>query len=368
MPHLRTIATPGDRRRFVEFVYRLYAGNACFKDPQVHIARLFLNRSDSFTRACDIRPVTVEEGGRILCEAVFVYHRGLPALQVAFFEALPGQSAAVEVLLEAALQDARRRGLPRVVIGLNGHVCYGVGFLVNRHDEPISFDSVYTPPYYADYFEARGYTAATLSTYRVQPDSVRLDPALAARAAAAIRFRTMEPRRYGRECELLGRLCNACLAGTPLYFERPPGAMRELLAPLRPLLRPENLIFALKDGREIGFLFWHPDYNQVLAGGVRNSLAKLLLLYGLRRRRIDRFKLNAVGVLPEHRGGAALMGLVQQTRGYTAGRYREGETNFVWDSNVASTRFNRHVMGGVCRRYRVYEASCPAGPGGGPPE
>jgi hypothetical protein len=355
MLQVRTIRSSREKRRFLEFVYRVYRGNPCFKDVQVHGVRAFLSGHDRFTRACHVRPVVIERNGETVCQAMLIWHPRLAVLQVSFFEALAGEDSAVRLLLDEARREARAAGLRRLVIGLNGHVSYGVGFLCNGYDEPISFDSLYSPAYYLDYFSAMGFRQTFLSAYRVNLANVRFPPPLSRRIDASFSFRTLDMRCFRDEILLFGELCNECLRDTYLYVDRDPSSLYQTLLPLRPLLRSENLIFVMKEGREVGFMFWHPDYNQIIPGGVRNSALKVALRYVFMRGRITRFKLNTVGLLPPYRHTAALAGLARETHRYARRRFVEGETNFVWDNNIASTQINRHLTDGVVRRYSVFE-------------
>jgi len=67
---VRTADSIADRRRFVDFVYEVYGGNACFRDTQVHAPRAFLFGKDCFARACRVRPLQVVDDGRSVQEVL----------------------------------------------------------------------------------------------------------------------------------------------------------------------------------------------------------------------------------------------------------------------------------------------------------
>jgi hypothetical protein len=357
MRKLRDVSGSVDRRRFVSFIYSIYGGNPSFKDMQVQIVRQFLRGDDSFIRQCLVRPVLVESDGLIEAECMYVRHPGLPALQVAFFEALEGKDEAVGLLLEEARRECRRLGLERIVIGLNGHVSYGVGFLADSFDEPVSFDCLYSAPWYPGYFEKAGFDKAGLTTYAFRMENIKFDPLTIARLERTIEFRNMDMRKFKEEILLMGRLCNECLKETRWYFDRDPVALYQLIGGMRPMLRPENLIFAMHRGREIGFMFWHPNYNELMPGGRRNSLLSLFLRYILFGKRIKGLKLNAIGILPQYRRTGVLIGLVHRTHLAAAGRFETGETNFVWDDNKDSRLINSRMTDTELRHYRAYETT-----------
>ncbi|MEJ2483992.1 MAG: hypothetical protein P8049_13000 [Gemmatimonadota bacterium] len=165
MLSLLPVGTRREKRSFVDFVYRVYAGNPCYKDTLMPILKFFLYQRDSFTSKSYVRPIQVVSRGEVAAQCVLVHHPRFPMLQVAFFDALPDRSAAVELLIEEARAEARRRGLRRIVAGLNGHVWYGVGYLADGFDLPCPFDSMYTPDYYLAYWSRHAEAVHTLSTY-----------------------------------------------------------------------------------------------------------------------------------------------------------------------------------------------------------
>lgn len=344
-----------NRAAFIDFVYELYAGNRNYKDSLISVLKTFLYQRDSFSRACFTRLLVVQENGLTQAQALAIHHPALDILQLGFFEARPRQ-AAVAFLVQAARDLARQRNVQKLLFGLNGHVSYGVGFLLGPYDQPNSFDSQYTLSYYPQFFRQLGFQEKTLSTYQGNIDKLDLSGRGPERTREGIHYRTMNTKHFAREAGLFGELCDRCLANTAYYFPRGAQAMVELLSELKPLLKPEHLIFALDGAREVGFTFWQPDFNQILPGGQRNSVLKILWHYWRRHKQIDQVKLNAMGVLPEYLSAGLGLGLISQMYRYCHGRYRRAETNFVWDSNIESTRMNRAISDGVQCRYAVYES------------
>jgi hypothetical protein len=355
MISLTDVTTRRQKRSFVDFIYRVYAGQPCYKDTLMPVVKLFLHEGDTFTSESFVRPVQVASRGEIAAQCMLVHHPRLPMLQVAFFEALPERAEAVERLVDEARAEARRRGLRKIVAGLNGHLAYGVGFLADAFDVPCPFDSLYTPDYYLPYWSTHADAVHTLSTYRFVVAEAPLPDAVLRRASERFHYRRMDTSRFREEMILLGELSNRFLDETYLYFERDPYAMYQLLRPIRPLLRSEHLVFACRDGREIGFLFWHPDFNEVMPGGTRNSALATGIRCLMGRRRIRTAKLNAVGIDRRYRGSPVAAGLLHELVRSCAGQYDTVETNFVWDSNRRSTLLNTHFPHREARHYKTFE-------------
>lgn len=350
MPKLVRCETARDRSDFIAFIRSVYRGNAAYKDSLISIVRTFLDKSDSFTRSIEILPIAVREDNRTTAQCMFIVASGLPVLQVGFFDALPGRDSDVDLLVLEARRECQKRGLERVIIGLNGHVAYGVGLLTDAFDTPISFDSLYSASYYPHYF--RELTKQTLTVFRFEMAALRF-PGV---AETNVTYRTIDTNHFREDMLLFGDLCNRTLRSTCLYFERDPVFLYELMRALRPFLKPEHLIFAYLNEAPIGFVFWHPDYNEVLPGGRALSLPEIGARIWLQGCRIRTMKLNAIGVLPEYHRQKVGAGLLREVHRYAHDRFAHVESNFVWDSNTASLALNRTMGGTPYRHYAVYSA------------
>ena len=58
-------------------------------------------------------------------------------LQIGFFDAKHGQDEAVDLLINEAKGVAKSLNLEKIIVGLNGHVSYGVGILMDKFDSHI---------------------------------------------------------------------------------------------------------------------------------------------------------------------------------------------------------------------------------------
>jgi hypothetical protein len=294
-----------------------------------------------------VQPFSVVDNG-ILAQCMLIHHPGLNLMQVAFFEALPDYQAAVDLLLKYAKTEAERIGVPEIVVGLNGHVSCGVGILIEEFHK-ISFDSNYNKPYYVDYF-AGMQRKEELSTYRgLCEESIRMLHV----PDTGIAVRTIDLKHYEEEMELFRSLCDRTLGTTHLYFPTDTRHFYELTRDLKAFLKPENILIAYSGKEAVGFLFWHPDFNQALNAGKHYSLLGIGRQFLFGQKRIDTVKINAIGVLPRFQGSATVM-LLDRMAQYIRNRFRYYETTFVWDNNEKSSRLNRHFAKSGYRKYAVY--------------
>lgn len=337
-------------RRFLAFRRDLYDGDPGYSATLEFAVESVLGQTSAFTRSCFVRPLLAHEEGRVVAQCILVHDPALPLLQVAFFEALPQRQAAVDALLDEARTEARRRGLDRIVIGLNGHLSLGVGILTEGF-APASFDSTWNKPYYAGYFE--GLTRAGLTAFGGEVPAVLRRVRSLGTPDAAVRVRPVDLHDWDAELETFRTLCDATLGTTSLYAPTRPRHFAELMGDLKPFLRPEHLLFAEQDGRAVGFCFWHPDYNRTLPYGRRLGVPSIAWRFALRRNRVRTVVLNAIGVLPEVRGSAT-HALLARVGEMIEGHYDDYETCFVWDDNLASLGINRYLGNDVIRRFAVW--------------
>lgn len=343
---LTEITDARGRKRYLAFQRNLYAGDPCYVCTSGFALRELLEQTTPFTRACQVVPVMVEEDGQVLAQAMLIFHPSLPVLQISFFEALEGQQRAVDLLLEETKRRAKSLGVSQIVIGLNAHISYGVGILAQGFSHKNTFDSLYNKPWYAGYFQ--GLRKDTLSTYREEKKSAagRLP-----KASPRVEVCQSDLREFYRETERMRALCEQTIGQTHLYYPTQEGHFYHLMKDLRPFLRDEHLLFAKNRADEdIGFLFWHPDFNEMLSGGREHSLLSIGAAWLLKRNQITTAKLNAIG----SRSPAATVALLQEFVLLTGDRYSWLETNFVWDNNLPSTRLNHHLLGEPHRKYEVY--------------
>ena len=335
-----------EKRQFMRFRTELYKNDLNAFCTSEFVAEDLVFANTDFARECDISPVWVEEDGAIVAEAILVYNKKLPFVQVGLFEALPGKRDAALAIVDEAKKLAKSVGVKDVVIGLNGHISYGVGILSEGFEYKNSFDSLYNKPYYKDYFSHL--KRQTISTYK--REKAEMEQYLAG-DVGGYRVRQANLKDFYKEAELMRALCEKTIAKTFLYFPTEEGHFYQLMRDLRPFLKNENLLFAENErGEAVGFLFWHPDFNMMLKGGRGYSTLGLGLAYFTGASKITTAKLNAMGALSV-RATSALLSAFSEVLGQ---RFLHVETNFVWDNNIPSTLINERFFGKPHRKYEVY--------------
>jgi len=363
---------PVDGRRRLRAFYRI--GSDVYRDLPLHrstedeVMRMLVEGPTAFLDHARVDPFLMREGRRLVGRFALIRDERLPEyVQVAFFEALPGLDGVLETIrLKAASQFPN---CTRLVVGLNGHLNYGAGFLANRFEEPPLFGMPYTPAYYLDYFDEL--TPRPMASFRFDSEDFfalrrQLAPTF---DPGEIRIRTMDRAHFAREVDVYTYLNNACFGDHPYWADRTSAEDHELFHPFRFLLRDEHFIVAEHRGKPVGFLLWYPDFNELCRGDEEFGL-RHLARYRLADP-ISTARLTEIAVLPEYRAHRVDLAMIlRMIRGVEEAGYRYTEGGFIFEENRASIaltlRYIRRATGRTPRphrRYVVFDGPLRPGPG-----
>ncbi len=328
---------------FIAFGLRVYAGDAFYRDHGSSLAKAMMTGRSQYAAHADCRPLLVREDGGIKARAVLISDQRAPDyLMLGFFEAVKDAKPAVDLLLATAREYAAERGYQRVVVGLNGHFANGMGFLASHFEEAPVFGFPYNPSYYPAYFA--GCREHRFSSYAL--DMAKLDLKAELKLAervirAGYSFREADFAHLRKEAGRYTAINNAAYPGHIFWTPRDPAEDWELIRSLRAYLRPENLLFAEKDGEAVGYLLWYPDFNQTAPA-------------------VNRFRLGELCLKPEHQGSGAVLGLICRFYEAVLGKYSQGEAGWIFSANQKSGGLVRRWEGrgaSEYKQYRVYEMS-----------
>ena len=341
------VITNKDIKKFKKFRKRIYRNDPYYVSTIEFTCDMLLKKETLFAKQAKIIPLMVVDGSKIIAECMLIHNSKDDFLQMSFFEALPNQEEAVRLLKETAKNYAISLNLKRLIVGLNGHLSYGVGLSVDMC-KPNTFDSTYSKPYYLDYF----YDGIEHNLYSFSNKISNIVPNLKCRNSK-ITIRPMDLSKFDEEMELFRVICNETIGKTFLYSEADYFHFSDLMESMKFFLRPENLLFACNKDEVVGFIFWHPDYNEILAKGRHNSLLEIAVRYTFNKKKINKVKLNSIGVKDEYQGNVTMMLLCEAAK-YMK-NYSDIETNFVWENNRRSMKINKHLIQNIERSFKVVE-------------
>ncbi len=229
-----------------------------------------------------------------------------------FWETVDDQ-AVTDALLGAAAAWLRSRGFDT----MRGPASFSTndesGLLVAGFDTPPVLMMPHNPPYYLALLERAGFTTAkNLLVYQhgLPGGNLLPVPERLARATTLITERlgiTIRPLRmddFKAEVERVKELYNKAWEKNWGFIPMTDHEIDHLAAQFKPVVVPELVPFAEKDGKVIAFALALPDLNAVLRTNRSGRMFPVIfkLLWALKMRRLHRLRILLLGVLPEYRG------------------------------------------------------------------
>ena len=346
-------------REFRAVATRIRARHPQSRNTDSTILEMLLGGRAAYHQHAQVRPFLLERDG-VVGRGLLIHDQNLGQyVQAGYFVAEPDLFGVRTAIEEQARQTFP--GVPRLVVGLGGHVNHPTGILIDGFDPP-AFGYTWNPPYYGAYFD--GLVPHPMVSYRFEtaPGYRFVDQLGAAFPPGAVVTRNMDWQQMHREVNLYTELNNACLGEHPYWSDRRPDEDWELLQPFSQFIGGENLIFAEVGGEAVGFLLWYPDFNQLIATPEEHLSPRHLLEFR-DRNPIRAVRLAAVGVKKEHRGGlvvpAMLLRMAQSVR---KGPYEFCEGGYIFENNMSSMgmthKFIQQAFGHepkMVRRWAVFE-------------
>ena len=353
---IKPVRSRKDFKDFLHLIKVVYRGNPFHRSTDDGIVKLLIQGPTVFHSHASVNSFLILESQKPVGRFSLIFDEKLPTfLQVSFFEALPELPGISDLILEHA-----RKLFPkckRVVIGLNGHLNYSAGFLLNHFDEPPVFGLPYTPSYYLDYFKDFQQKRMVSFRFPATPFFEYMEKKIDNVDFAGITVRKLDKTRLKQEIEIYTKLNNACFSEHPFWAERSLEEDFELFYPFRRLLREEYFLFAEFKGEPIGFLLWYPDFNELVPANKQLGI-KHLLLHRFRNP-IRTFRFTQIAVLPQYRISTATLALIlKMIPPVKKAGYQFGEGGYIFEDNIKSItmtrRFLERATGSTMEPYRIY--------------
>jgi GNAT superfamily N-acetyltransferase len=199
----------------------------------------------------------------------------------------------------------------------------------------------HNPRYYVQLIENAGFSKAKdlLQWQSVSPELPdRLNKAAAkVQQRLQITLRGIDMKRFKDDIELIKPLYNGAWEKNWGFIPMTDAEIDHLVDQLRPIVVPELVVFAERDGQPIGFAAAIPDMNVAFklnpSGRLFPGILKILWRWKVKK--ISRLRIMLLGVLKEYRGtGAAeLMYHWIWTKGTGIG-FNWGEAGWILEDNL----------------------------------
>jgi ribosomal protein S18 acetylase RimI-like enzyme len=280
-----------------------------------------------------------------------------------FFECENDQEAASR-LLDAAERSVRELlpGCDHLRGPANPSLNDEVGALVPAESEPgMPFLMMtYNPAYYLDLFAKAGFTkdkdlVAILAPVgdRALRRLGRLSDAVRKREKGLV-VRPIRMNKFAEDLAIVKKIYNAAWEKNWGFVPMTSEEIDAMAKKLKPIIHAPYILFVEIDGNPVAFHLALPDFNQVLAkmGGSLFPLGWLKFL--TEKKKIDRCRTMALGVLPEHRrkGIDAILYYEAMREGIRIG-HKWAEFSWMLEDNLDILKPLEVFGGKVYRRYRL---------------
>jgi GNAT superfamily N-acetyltransferase len=282
-----------------------------------------------------------------------------------FFECIDDQAVA-DALLAAAADWCRERGHDV----LRGPASFSVndecGLLVEGFDTPPTLMMPHNPPYYLRLGERAGFTKAKdLLVYEgggkeaYKPVPQRLTRAVElGQKRIGITIRPLNLKDFDGEVERIKVMYNLAWEKNWGFVPMTDHEIDHLAEQFRPVVIPDLVPIAEKDGRMIGFGLALPDLNTILRGNRSGRLFPVILkiLWALKMKKIRRSRILLLGITPEYRGRGidAMLYHWIWTKAGERGIYW-GEAGWILEDNPAMRAGAEKMTFEPYKTYRLYD-------------
>ena len=235
------------------------------------------------------------------------------------------------------------------------------GFLIEGFDSAPVLMMPYNPPYYNELLEGWGMSKAKdLYAYNYifsgdLPEKVLKVASLAERKGITVR--PIDMKNFMADMQTFQHIYNSAWKDNWGFIPISDEELSYSAGRLKPLIIPEFIMIAEKQGEPVGFLGLLPDFNSVLKH-MHGRLTPVTLLKALYySRKITALRVLLYGVKPGYRSQG--LDALLFTNGVNYIKVKGGYTNleFSWilEDNVPVKRIIEMLGGLLYKKYRIYE-------------
>jgi hypothetical protein len=370
MIKIESVDSPRALREFVELAYRIYAGDPNWPPPLRSDIRWMLDeKKNPFWKHAKRKLFLARKGGLVvgrIAAIVDAEHNRVHGEKTGFFGFFEcAKDVAAARALFAAAEAAVRELLPgcdRLRGPANPSLNDEVGALVPQDSEPgLPFLMMtYNPAYYLDLFADAGYSKEKDLVAILAPVS-DLSFKRLARIADGVRrrepnlvVRPIRMNKFDQDLAIVKTIYNGAWEKNWGFVPMTSEEIDAMAKKLKPVIYPPYILFAEVDGKPAAFHLALPDFNQVLVkmGGSLFPFGWLKFL--TEKKKIDRCRTMALGVLPEYRkrGFDAVIYYEAMKEGIRIG-HKWVEFSWMLEDNLDILKPLEVFGGRIYRRYRL---------------
>lgn len=347
------IKTRKQKKAYIDFLYQIYKDDKNYCDMNVIFVKNFLYKQDGYAKKHTILPIMIYEQDLPKLECIFVID-DTDEIKLSFIEFLPNATPYLEKLIELSNTFMKKYNKQKTVVGINGQISYGLGILTQGYNQNFEFNSNYNRDYYTKEMDKIFPIVKRAFSYRYDVNNSMkfFDKRLLEKNYNDYQFRLFDMKHFKRDMLIFGELCHESLKQTPHYSEKTAFEMYELMKKMRFLLRCEDILFAMKNGKEIGFIYTHPNYAELFNAGKINYFTFFLKFLFKKPKTII---YNVIGVLPNHQKNGIAMNLIDYSMNVRKKDFTYGNSSFILEENKKSTSLCRKMSIEINKEFHLYE-------------
>jgi GNAT superfamily N-acetyltransferase len=363
---VRRVERAADLDRFIALPYRLHRGDPTWVAPLRMDVRTLLSRTKNpFFQRAEADYFLAERGGKVVGRIAAIHNRAHNEFHddtvgfFGFFECGDDQ-AVTNALFERTAAWLKERGLDTMRGPASFSTNDECGLLVEGFEHPPTVLNPHNPPYYQQLVEGAGFRKSKdLMLY--QSTGTELPERLgrvAARVAHRMRItlRCLDMKRFYEEVERIKPLYNQAWEKNWGFVPMTDAEIDHLAKQLKPIVDPNLVVFAERNGQPIGFAAAIPDMNVALKANPSGRLFPGILKVLWRARRISRLRILLLGVIKEFRGAGAAELMYHHIWTTGVGRgYNWGEGGWVLEDNAPMNKGLEFMGFEVYKRLRMYD-------------
>lgn len=362
------VAAYSDLKKFILLPYTLYRNDQNWIPPlRTEVMNQFDKKKNPTLDHCEYALFLLEHEkviiGRI---AAFSDRIALAAWKepiglFGYYECIDNQEASM-TLLDTAATWLKDHGM-KYMRGPWSFVSQEWGLVIEGFEPSPTIMAPYNPPYYIGQLtdfnlekikDLLVYYISVKEGYSIPDRILNLTSEVANRYS--IKTRQVNMKDYDNEVARIIELSNKSLAGNWGYTQVTSAEAEAIGRDLKSIIHPEGVIFAEdRNGRPVGFAITIPDINTLIKGlnGRLLPFGWLKLLWGLPG--LKRYRLFALGVLPEYHGKGidSLLYRALYESIYTPETWLE--INYVLEDNAPMNNAIIKLNAKPLRKYRIYQ-------------
>jgi GNAT superfamily N-acetyltransferase len=366
---IRSVDSKRDLDRFIKFQWSIYNGNSVWVPPLLMDRRKILDKQrNPFYKHAEAEFLTAERNGTMVGRIAAIVNHNHNAEHrdkvgfFGFFESIDDVAVST-ALFDRAGAFLKSRGMNVMRGPANPSVNDDWGLLIDGFQYPPTILMPYNPSYYATLIGKYGFNktkdlyAYYLSQEQFYTDRMeRVYNFMLERHSMT--FRSLDMKRFDDEVHLVKSIYNKAWAknwgAVPMSDEE----IEALAADLKPIVKPELVVFVEMQNKTIGFALSIPDINIALRYNKKGRLLPGLARLLFHKKKISGVRVIVLGVLPEYQksGAAAMLFYDLANRARRLG-YTWGEASWVLEDNAPMVRAAEAMNATLQKKYRLYDVT-----------